>query len=115
MDILDLPTSELIDIAADEGLIAAAIESIIGEKPVTHFDIIFGAGKSGRLLLTSSIPTAVPLQKPHDAEAAAAMLKGFRAEARYPLPKPPRRKKGWEIWKCHIQSRPTVLIWAAWV
>lgn len=115
MNILDLPTSELVRVSADEGLIASAIESILGDQPVTHFDIIFGAGKSGRLLLTSPIPSAVALMAPHDAEAAAAMLKDFRTEARYPSPKPRNRKKGWEIWGCHMHDRPSVLVWTAWV
>ncbi|MFZ2555562.1 MAG: hypothetical protein WAZ27_04875 [Minisyncoccia bacterium] len=115
MNILDLPTSELVRVSAEEALIAAAIESILGETPITHFDIIFGAGKSGRLLLTSSIPSAVALTTPHDAEAIATMLKGFRTEARYSIPKPRNRKKGWEILRCSIDGKPAVIAWAAWV
>lgn len=117
MELTDLPASEFLVLSASAQTLASKLRAYIGKgEEFTHYDIIEGAMRSGRLLFTARvIETAVAFPSPKLPLDMARELLRFSPEARYVRPRPAGAKEGWELRATLIEGCPAVIAWASWV
>lgn len=81
----------------------------------THFCLIEGMERSGRVLFTREHSRGVRLFEPIDGGVVAKELMELSGEARY-LPRPhPSAERGWEIQRAMIDGQIVALVFAEWV
>ena len=117
---LDLPKSTLVAFASDRNSIEIALQSVLGtgKERFTHMAMISGEQRSGRIMLMTSHPDAVPFYRGFTAKELAINLEtDMEISFRYQpaTPPDPAAVKGLEIRKAHIKGRPAAIIWASWM
>jgi hypothetical protein len=120
MHVHDVPASVLLEVTANEGRLANRLAAI-SCNGFSHYLIIRGAPRSGRLLLSRPVsmhygpPTAFPTV--YDATMLVDDLVTLTTtEARYCPAKEPREhaRRGWELRSTLLRGVPAVIAWTAW-
>ncbi len=88
-----IPESEQLALSSERAILARALEQISGGKPYTHVEVIFGAPRSGRILLLKACGGAIRASRPYFAEDAAGEVLKL-TEARYHPSSSPAAVKG---------------------
>lgn len=117
MDINQLPPSYVVGTSATIEVLAAAINTIIGDTPIVHFGIIRGDERSGRFFTSTPIDgeTVELYGGPAYGHNIAEMLMALVPQARYPAQDSSTQKKGWEIRDLPRGGTDMVIAFAAWV
>jgi hypothetical protein len=120
MDITNLPTPlVLIGRSAEVTELTRLLNMIFDAKPrhFTHFDIIHGSERSGRILYQTAHTGAVLFPAPHTGyRAAMSLCELAKTGARYQGSRVANQRFGWEIHKCTTEDGSVAAIaWTAWV
>lgn len=103
-------------IAADDGVLACALEEALGSKHSRDMSIIYGEDYSIRLLLTHLREGSPHAQDVSPTRAAVEFMRLAQEEARYPTLLPEGQcVKAWRVQKILFDGRPAALVSAAWL
>lgn len=120
MHVSELPTGKLVGRTFQPVMLAKFLKdaSRHAHIPFTHYDIISGAERSGRVLFQSGAKpsaTAITLPLPFGAEDIASKFfnQSLLRESRFdPKEAPPGKTKCWEV--LSTEDKQCVVVWTAW-
>ncbi len=117
MDLKDLPSvSDLIIRTDNVNEMAHALYALTQKHAFRYSDIVYGASRSIRLILTRPTMTSISHAEPLLSAELARQISALTPQARYFPPNMlPPFIKGWEIRQVVIENAPAILVWPAWI
>jgi hypothetical protein len=114
MHLSEIPQTQVLGVTASSGIAAQLLNLVLAPGALfTHYDIIHGAARSGRILFQRAHPGTVQLPQPLTSIAAMAEFEKMKHEARY-LGNGRGQRKGWSVGKCTIGGALVAVVWCEW-
>lgn len=116
MDISKVPKTEVLGRTASAAQAAMWLAQVLlPGGAFTHFEPVYGADRSGRVLYQQRTPNSARFPHPFSEVEIMVEFERLKHEMRYRPREVSDQRRGWSVETAMIDGKPAAIVWCDWV